>query len=585
MAQFNFINSPGVIDVVLLLVVLVAVGVQSRERGATDAVFSFTPKVEAIPERLKGVFWVRNLDRLTLLVPLAFAVLLPIIVHQPSRHLLYGAIAAWAICTLSLTVLTGWAGQVSLGQMAFAGIGALTAASLTNGMRIRWVLGGVRLLNLQIYPIPFALAIVIAALLTAALAALVGSGALRVRGLMLAVSTSAFAIAAGSWLYRLDILSGGNSSSVPFKRGSLFGLDLHRQRNYYYVVLAVLVVVMGLLGRLRRGGVGRVTIAVRDNPDSAASYTVRPAVAKLRAFALAGGIAGLGGALMAGASQQISLGDTRFLVDGSLAIVAMVVIGGMGSVTGAVIGAVWVVGLPTLTPGNAIIPLLTSSLGLLILLLYFPGGFVHIAYRARAGLYRHLESRLPPLEKSNATPPASVRRPQRVEKEYDVALRATDIVVSFGGVKANDHVSIEVRRDEIVGLIGTNGAGKTTLMNAIGGYVPSTGTVELLGHDVSHQHPALRARHGIGRTFQAATLFPELTVREVVEVALEGRGRTGLVETVLFSPSRPHEGSGATRRCRRPRRLPRARPVRRSRHLRAVDGHATHRGAGRAART
>ena len=102
--------------------------------------------------------------------------------------------------------------------------------------------------------------------------------------------------------------------------------------------------------------------------------------------------------------------------------------------------------------------------------------------------------------------------------------------------QANDDVSIEVRRGEIVGLIGTNGAGKTTLMNAIGGFVPSSGSVELLGDDISDLGPALRARHGLGRTFQAATLFPELTVRETVQVALEARGRSGLLETLLFSP-------------------------------------------------
>lgn len=110
------------------------------------------------------------------------------------------------------------------------------------------------------------------------------------------------------------------------------------------------------------------------------------------------------------------------------------------------------------------------------------------------------------------------------------------MTVRYGGVYANDHIDLEVRRDEIVGLIGTNGAGKTTLMNAIGGFVDATGTVELFGRDVSRDAPAIRARHGLGRTFQAATLFPELTVRETVEVACEARGRSGLVETALFSP-------------------------------------------------
>jgi ABC-type branched-subunit amino acid transport system ATPase component len=97
-------------------------------------------------------------------------------------------------------------------------------------------------------------------------------------------------------------------------------------------------------------------------------------------------------------------------------------------------------------------------------------------------------------------------------------------------------VSLTVASDEIVGLIGTNGAGKSTLMNAIGGFVPAAGTVRLHGDDVSGLGAARRAREGLGRTFQAARLFPELTVREAVEVALEARGRTGFLSTALYLP-------------------------------------------------
>jgi ABC-type branched-subunit amino acid transport system permease subunit len=297
-------------------------------------------------------------------------------------------------------VLTGWAGQLSLGQMAFAGIGALTAASLTRGLKIDWAIGGVQLLNFEMYGLPFVLSILVAACVTALLSVVIGAGALRVRGLMLAVTTFAFAIAAASWIYRLDVFSGGNASNVPFRRGDLLGLELRNQRTYYYVVLGTLAIVIAVLGRLRRTGVGRVTLAVRDNADTAASYTVRPSAAKLRAFALAGFIAGLGGALLAGATQSISFSASPFVVEASLALVAMIVIGGMGSTSGAVIGAIWVVGLPALFPGNAVVPLLSSSLGLLILLLYFPGGFVQIAYNA-------LRSRSP--RAARPRPPSATR--------------------------------------------------------------------------------------------------------------------------------------------------------------------------------
>jgi ABC-type branched-subunit amino acid transport system ATPase component len=89
---------------------------------------------------------------------------------------------------------------------------------------------------------------------------------------------------------------------------------------------------------------------------------------------------------------------------------------------------------------------------------------------------------------------------------------------------------------EVVGLIGTNGAGKSTLLNAIGGFVPCRGRIDLFGHDVTHLKPHRRARLGLGRTFQAATLFPDLTVREVVELALEARGATSFWGTLLYVP-------------------------------------------------
>ena len=525
--RFNFLANPGLVDLLLLVVVLVAVASFPRERGG-DAVFSFNPRVDAMPERLRSIFWVRHLDRITMLTLLGLAILAPFIFTKASQHVVYAAIAAFTICALSLTVLTGWAGQLSLGQMAFAGIAAFTGAALTRGLEIDWIF------YIRFEPMPFALSILVAAVFVAGVAALIGSGALRVTGLLLAVSTFAFAVTAGAWIYQLKVFTPEQTTLFP--RGSIFGLDLNEERTYYFVILAVLAVLVAVLGRLRRSPVGRVTLAVRDNATTAAAYTVRPATVKLRTFALSGAIAGLGGGLLAGVAQRVSFADSRYAVAGSLLLVSVVVIGGMSSLAGAIIGSIYVVGIPALFPANELVPLLTSSMGLLVLLLYFPGGLANIAYRIRGSIYRNLESKLPPVEKRATVAPSSIRRASARTDTPDVMLEADDIVVTFGGVCANDRVSLEVRRNEIVGLIGTNGAGKTTLMNAIGGYVPSSGRVVLLGEDVSDLAPAMRARKGLGRSFQAATLFPELTVRDTISVALEARSRSGMVETLLFLP-------------------------------------------------
>ncbi len=534
--RFNSLSEPGLTDFVLLVAVLVAVYLQSRSRQEGEA-FAFTPKTTAVPERLRHLWWVRNLPRGVLAAGLATAIVLPLIVSLSARHFLYASIICFAICAASVTVITGWAGQLSLSQMTFAGLGALTAAALDRGIELDVGWRSTRLVDFEAGGLPFFVAIALATLVGAGLAALIGLGALRVRGLLLAVSTFVLALAAQQYLYHRPFFTAGAPGSVPFRRGTLFGLDLSSQRRYYYVCLGALVVTLAVLARLRASGVGRSTVAVRDNPEGAAAYTVSPTRVKLSAFALAGGIAALGGALLGGLVQNVPVSDRFFQVEDSLNVVAMVVIGGLGTLIGPVLGALWVIGLPAFFPDNELVPLFTSSLGLLAVIMYLPGGFAELGYRARDRLLAWAERRLDPAVPSPPTAPISAvvgRRPDRTQP--DLVMAARDVTVRFGGNLAVSGASIRLRRDEIVGLIGTNGAGKSTLMNAIGGFVRSDGQIELLGTDVSRTSAAARARHGLGRTFQAATLFPELTVRETVQVALEARGRTSFAATTLALP-------------------------------------------------
>ena len=532
--RFNFLAEPGLADFIGFVLVLVVVYVQSRA-NPDDGVFAFAPKVRRPPERVKQIWWIRHMPLIVGAIVLTGAVLLPLIITRPSRHLLYASILAFAICAMSLTVITGWAGQLSLSQMSFAGLGALVAAALTRGFEF-----DVWFIDFRAPALPFLVSIPIAAVIVAILAVVIGLGALRVRGLRLAVTTFVFAVAAQQYLYRRPILSDGNPTSVSFRRGTLFGLDLGGQRAYYYVCLGALVVVFTVIARLRRSGIGRTTIAVRDNPDAASGYTVVPGRTKLVAFALAGGIAAVGGALLAGLLQNIPFTERYFLVDDSLQLVGMVVIGGIGSVVGPIVGALWIIGLPAFFPDNELVPFFTSSIGLLVIVMYFPGGFAQIGYAVRKLVFDWAARRVPePDSATAATPVASLStRPVAAAEAgpIPVVLLAQDVSVSFGGNKALIDASLRVERGEIVGLIGTNGAGKSTFMNAIGGYVRSRGSVQLLGTDISGTGVPERARLGLGRTFQAAMLFPELTVRETIQVALEARGRTPFIATALGLP-------------------------------------------------
>ena len=231
---YNFLAVPGITDLLLFIAVFVAVVFAKRE-GEDSQVFAFSPRANPIPARLRSIWWARNIDKGGILLLGLFAVLLPLVVTEPSRQQLYTAVLAFAICASSLTVLTGWLGQLSLGQMAFAGLAALFAARLVNDGVNFWV------------------AIATTTVASALLALGIGIGSLRVRGLYLAVVTFVFALTAQQYFYFLPFFSGDSpdGANVPFPPGRLWFITFNGQRAYYYVVLAVLGLVIVVLSRFR----------------------------------------------------------------------------------------------------------------------------------------------------------------------------------------------------------------------------------------------------------------------------------------------------------------------------------------------
>lgn len=537
---FNFTSETGLVQFILFIVIVVLVARVSRDSESGGESFQFAPRVAAIPEQLRSVWWVRHMPKLVAGGALAAAVALPFFSDLSARHQLWTTVLAFAICASSVVVLTGWAGQLSLGQMAFAGVGALTAAALARGLSADIGWHSVRVVNGSLPALSFPWTLLLGALFACLVAVLVGVGALRVRGLLLAISTLAFAIAAQVYLFQRPFFTGGRTT-VQVPRADLGPFELtYKNRAYYFFVLAVLVVVLLALARMRRSGIGRSIIGVRENPDAAAAMTVSATRAKLTAYALAGFVAGLGGALLGAVNLTFGPAERYFLVEDSLAIVSIAVIGGLGSLAGAVTGAAWVIGLPAFWPDNDTVPLFTSSIGLLIILLYLPGGFVQIGYWIRDQLLAWLARRMPAEPVKTVTaPPVSLTRVAGVLAAVDPGasvLAAQEVTVRFGGLVAVNAVDFHARPGEVVGLIGNNGAGKSTLLNAIGGFVRSSGSVQLLGHDVSGKRPYQRARLGLGRTFQAATLYPELTVRDTVLLAMEARRRSPFWGTLLHAP-------------------------------------------------
>ena len=393
----------------------------------------------------------------------------------------------------------------------------------------------------------------------AAVAVVVGLPALRFRGLFLAVSTLGFALAVASWLFFQGWLvheSPETGSSLQLPRPTFFGIDFNEENRYYWLCLGVLLVTILMVYRLRRTGPGRAMLAVRDNEASAASLSLVPWRVKLTAFALSGAIASLAGFLYGGLLINFASDPSNTFAPGeSLSFVVIAVFGGITSATGAVLGALWVEGIPRLLgEGYA---LLSSGLGVILILLLMPGGLATLVFALRDRFVAFAGRRhraAPPTSSDEVT--TSDREVARARISVGVAasgardgaapLTASNISVAFGGLRAVDDVTVHASAGEVLGLMGPNGAGKTTLFDVLSGSLrPAHGCVELDGRDVTRLPAFRRARLGLGRTYQQARLFADLTVLESVSVALERHHRSWLVPSMIGWP-----GSVRTERAR-----------------------------------
>jgi ABC-type branched-subunit amino acid transport system permease subunit len=298
------------------------------------------------------------------------AALLPLVLSTGNQFL-FAQICIYAVIALSLTVLTGWAGQVSLGQFGLVAVGALMASHLGSS-------------------VPLVLLMPFAGAVTAVVAVLIGLPALRVRGLYLAVSTLAF----GLWfmgavlnttcwtvpgLGRQLCTGLPNPQSTLIAPPTFLGIGLASQKAFAWFSLVVLVASVFMVRLWRDRGVARRLMAVRDNETGAGAMGIPLARTKLLAFALSGFIAGYAGVCLAFATERYS--SATFDPTFSILVVSMVVIGGLGSIDGAILGAIYLVGIPAIFGSNPTIQFLTSGLGLLAFILYLPGGLSDLLHR------------------------------------------------------------------------------------------------------------------------------------------------------------------------------------------------------------
>jgi ABC-type branched-subunit amino acid transport system ATPase component/ABC-type branched-subunit amino acid transport system permease subunit len=522
----NSTEEPGT-NILMLFIVMVVL-VLLRARSQTDeSAWTLTPRARAGSAELLKHPLARVARYSGIGVLLLVGLLLPQFEQLPSRLIDYSTVLVYLMVAVSATVLTGWAGQLSLGQFAFVAVGAYLTAYYGQALG-------------------FLPSMALGTMWGVLIAIVIGIPALRVRGLYLGIITLGFALVVSSYLilqprFQTSFTGAGATLTPPVVGPWDFATD---KRGYYYFCFGAALIVILLVTHFRRTGIGRSLLAVRDNETNAAAYTVSPTRAKLIAFALAGGVAALAGGLFA-AGHTTQLPD-YFRPEESLRVLAVSVVGGLSSVTGAVLGTIVIIGIPTVFEGSQQLQLFASGIGMLILLLYCPGGLISIVHSGRDMLLAFIARRTrwrPAVRAREASlGRLSTRRRDQVATTNGAApspLVTRGVNVQYAGRFVVVGASIEVRPGEVVGLIGTNGAGKTTLMNAISGFVRSSGEVEVFGRRVDRIAAYRRARQGMGRAFQNARGFGGLTVRESVMVALEARERSLLVPSLLAVPPSP----------------------------------------------
>jgi branched-chain amino acid transport system permease protein len=420
-------------------------------------------------------------------------------------------IGIYALAALGLVLLTGIGGMLSFGQAAFVGIAAYaTAWASTAGGASPW------------------LGLLLALALTGTIAAVLGAVTLRLRGHFLALSTIAWGIAIPVIFGNIPGLGAftGITSVPPIAIGSF---ALESDPRIFYLIWAMVIGALYLSANLLTSREGRAMRALRGGQTMTESLGIDPFRVRLITFVTAALLSALSGWLYAHMSRFVA--PASFDVTAGIFYLLMAMVGGVGHLLGAVVGAAIVTllrnsiqdWLPVLAPGAS------SQLEIVV----FAVLFILLLQWARAGLVPFVIRYLPRVRHA-APRPAPPLEPRRQPPDGERLLSVAAALRRFGGLVAVHNVSFELRAGEIVALIGPNGAGKTTLFNLISGALrPDGGNVSFRGVDITRLRQRRIARLGLARTFQHVKLRADMSVLDNVLLGTYLRTRAGFVAGAL----------------------------------------------------
>lgn len=431
-------------------------------------------------------------------------------------------VGLYGLLGLSLNVVLGEVGLFDLGHAAFYAIGAYTTAILNTTLNI-----------------PVLLLLPVSALVASGFAYLVMSPVIHLRGDYLCIVTIGIGeivriiIVNNPW----GITNGPNGiTGVGFPAFGPFVIQTPTQ--FYYFVWAVVALVAFVLLRLQRSRIGRAWNAIREDEVAAEATGIDVRAYKLLAFTLGAALAGLAGNIYAAKMAVVS--PQSFLFMESALLFCIVLLGGLGSLPGVLLGAALVVVFPEVFRRFASFRLLFFGLALMVTMIFRPGGLLP-RKREILGL-DGLDVQGFSAEKVSPVRMGQVSLEERSPvqpRELDPCplLEVQGATLRFGGLVAVNQYDLVVYPKRVTSLIGPNGAGKTTLFNIITGiYHPNEGKVLFKGEDITGLKPHLVVARGIARTFQNIRLFPSLTCFENVLMGRHCRGKAGIVPAVLRTP-------------------------------------------------
>ena len=516
------VDKQAISSVVLLAVTLVALLIRRADPGRADAAAAegtwvTTGAVRALPAAVRALPEIR-LARFALIAIVGLALVGLAFVGSPSQLNIATVATTYAVVAVSLVVLTGWAGTVSLGQVAILGTGGVVAGDLMG----RW-------------NVDFFVSMIAAGAAGAVVALLVAVPALRVNGQLLAVTTLTFAVAVDTFFFNPTnfdwLVPGAFDRPVLFQRW-----DMRDDRVLYCVGLALVLLAVVVARNLSRGRTRRVMVATRDNPRAAAAASVDGVRAKLAAFVICGVLAGMAGAVHATALGAVGLHTYNTQL--SLLAFTTVVIGGVASIGGALAATVVVYLVVYFVPQ---LQLVATGAGVLVVLLVLPGGIAQAGasirdrYALRAARRRNLDWDPDTTAAVSVTddPSASDHRRPPATGLSDVpgeeldAVSGSAPVLSCRGVQASYGpsqvlfgIDLDVREGEVLALLGTNGAGKSSLLRALCGLLPtSAGTASMSGRSLTSLAPETIAAAGLAMMPGGRGVFPTLTVAENLRLA------------------------------------------------------------------